>query len=52
LFRSFVTSTRFLPDDEWYHKMRKQAIIAMDLLQSNSKNLCKLSLDLEKILLK
>lgn len=52
LFRSFVTSTRFLPDDEWYHKMRKQAIIAMDLLQSNSKNLSKLSLDLEKILLK
>ena len=50
LFRSFVTSTRFLFDDEWYGKMRHNAIVMMDTLSEAKGNLKKYSFDLDKIL--
>ncbi len=50
LFRSFITSTRFLHDDEWYQKMRMNALTVMEALQASKNNLKKFTFDLNEIL--
>lgn len=50
LLRSFVTSTRFVSDDEWYQKMRMKALIVFEALKKNRKDLKDLNFDLKEIL--
>lgn len=50
LFRSFITSTRFLHDDEWYQKMRMNALTVMEALQDAKKDFTKFTFDLKEIL--
>ena len=50
LFRSFVTSTRFVSDDEWYHKMRMNALVVFDKIEASKKSLKTLKIDLDEIL--
>lgn len=50
LFRSFITSTRFLFDDEWYHKMRLNAISVFEDLQLAKGDYKKVKINLGKVL--
>lgn len=50
LFRSFVTSTRFLVDDDWYHKMRENAICIFQDVEDARNDLKKMHLNFKKIL--
>ena len=50
LFRSFVTSTRFLLDDDWYYKLRENAIVIFEDVSKSKKDLRKLELNLKAVL--
>lgn len=50
LFRSFVTSTRFVSDDVWYDKMRMNAILVYKELKASEDDLNSLTINLDKIL--
>jgi phosphate uptake regulator/aminoglycoside phosphotransferase len=50
LFRSFITSTRFLHDDAWYEKLRRSAYQCYKQLNESKQDLKSFKLDLHKIL--
>lgn len=50
LFRSFITSTRFQYNDEWYNLLRKNAILTFEQLESSKKNLKDFKFNLDLIL--
>lgn len=50
LFRSFITSTRFQYNDDWYNLLRKNAIITFEQLETNKKNLKGFKFNLDLIL--
>ena len=50
LFRSFVTSTRFLQDDEWYNKLRMNALTVIKALEHSKKDFKEFSFDIKSIL--
>ncbi len=50
LFRSLVTSTRFLQDDEWYHQLRMWAWGILQSLEKEKKDLKKYTFSPELIL--
>lgn len=50
LFRSFVTSTRFLNDEDWYNRMRTDAIYVINTLRHHKNDLKKVTINLKNIL--
>lgn len=49
LFRSFITSTRFVADDEWYEEMRQKAILLIEILMKHKGDLATFEFNLKTI---